>query len=607
MTFFIVISYNIYEDTKRSYDQNKFHELRIKLNQTFRDFNRNCDFLISQIRCNSVVNEIILNINTSDSAKSNILRKRLYDEINKMALNFEDLGIFKLYFVRLDRTIFLRYFNPEQYNDSFAYQTLLEKVINTKLPQSGFSPGANDFSYRRIYPYNINGNTIAYIEFALSEQHIADAFSYDRSRLTVLNYYFNEVKALIPKNLIKSPFIKNYYISKHFKDTLESYIPPDLPKIIINKLHSRQDLNVIVAKKNDFNFHFESISSMYSVYFIPIYNESNQFYGYILHAFKNITLENKFYDLLVINLALGIFLIIIMFVIAYRRDNEEQLKQKIAELQAEKNKSQNLIERLNKSQEELKEKAEFTARINNLLHEQELTLRKNLDEKNRFFSILAHDIKNPISSIFTNTELLTLYFDRMDDNEKKEIANRLLNSAKNLEKLVKDLLEWGRLQLGQYKVELKELLLKDEIDQIVETYKEIAQQKNNVIENFIPNNIKVTSDPHILRTIFRNLIQNSIKFTENGKISIELVEQKNNHIKIAVRDTGVGIPQDKINDLFRVDKTFSTRGTRDEEGTGLGLILVYDYLQKIEGSIAVDSKIGAGTVFYITFPKKKID
>ena len=601
ITITIYISFLSYENTKLSYDNNKFVEIKIKKELIYKEFVRNSDFIFQIIKCNELLVSLISQINTADSTKATYLRKRIYEEITNLGVDFENLGIFKLYLIRNNKTIFLRYFNPEQYNDSFEYQNLLNKVIITKMPQSGFVPGANDFSYRTIYPLILGNNNTVFIEFALSEVYFSQALSFDKSRLTTFNYNFDYIKTPIPKNLMESPFLKGYYIPKKTNDTLPEI--HGLFKFFSEKIPQIKDIQKIANRHRDFNFHFEGINQMRSVYFIPIYTQDNVFCGYLMHGFNNITLKNQLFDLILINVAFAGFLIILFFIIAYRKNSIEKLEQKIKELQTEKKRSERLITQLNKSQLELKEKAEFVTKINNLLHEQDILLRKTLDEKNRFFSILAHDIKNPISSLYTNSELLTLYFDKMDDNEKKEIVNKLFSSSKHLERLVKDLLEWGKLQLGQYTIELKEIALRDEIDRIFETYSESAYAKGISFENLIPENTIITSDTHIVRTIFRNLMQNSIKFTENGKIRVEVVEQTEQYLKIAFQDSGVGIPQDKIQDLFKVDKAFSTRGTRDEEGTGLGLILIYEYIKKIEGNISVESKIGAGTTFFVTLPK----
>jgi len=603
MLISLYITIKNYENTKESYDHNKFAELKLKTVEIYKEFSQNCDFLTQFILCKNDLFNLFLQINTKDSVKSIQLRKKIFEKIHSIGLNLKDFGISKFHIIRNDYTVFLRYFNPAEYNDSFEFQTLLEKAKSTKLPQSGFNPGVYDFNYRRIYPIFAQDSIIGFVEFALSEQHFADKLSFDKSRLTLFNYNFEKLGSKIPKNLIPSPFLKGFYIRSDYNADILPYEIKLLNNLFARELSKNENSKNYTNQQLEFNYHFEEINQMHSIYFIPIYAESNVFCGYLIHGFKNITLANQFFNLILINIATGSFLIIFLFVLAYRKSNIEKLEQKIKELEAEKKNSEKLIKQLDKSQNELKEKADFVTKINNLLHDQDLMLRKSLDEKNRFFSILAHDIRNPITSLYTNAELLTLYFERMHDNEKREIANRLLTSSKNLERLVKDLLEWGRLQLGQYTIELKEVKLKDELDKIFETYAESAQSKGIIFENLIPNNTVITSDTHIIRTIFRNLMQNSIKFTENGKIKVEIVEQSHNSLKIAFQDTGVGIPQDKIQDLFKVDKAFSTRGTRDEEGTGLGLILVYEYIKKIEGDISVESKIGVGTTFFVILPK----
>ncbi len=601
MTLAVIISYYNYENTKKSYDDNKFAELTTKLKETLDDFNLRSDFVFQIFQSNPKIFALLENINSKDTIATNKIKKSIQEIINQQEFKFQQLGIFKFSLIRKDKSVFARFFEPFASEDDLSFRQLLNKAEETQYPQSDFSSSTYDYSYRRIYPIIKNNNILCFLEIGLSEEFLSKSFSFDNSRITEIHYFFDDANSQLPKNLIPSPINKRFFVNKN-NNLNYSDKTNNLYASLITLIHKHSYITNKMSSKTRFNHHFDGLNKMYSVYFLPIVDSNNNFCGYLIHGFNNITLENKLSDTIIINIAAAAFLVILLFVLAYRKHNIDKLEQNILELQKEKKRSHRLIEQLNKSQNELKEKADFVTIINNVLHEQEQLLRKNLDEKNRFFSILAHDIKNPISSLYTTSELLTLYYDQMDDNEKKELANRLLSSSKSLDKLVKDLLEWGKLQLGQYSIELKEISLKQEIDKIFDTYAENARSKDINFVNLISNDITITSDIHIIRTIFRNLVQNSIKFTEKGKITIKAEEFIANKIRIVFTDTGVGIPQDKIKDLFKVDKAFSTKGTRDEEGSGLGLILVNDYISKIEGTIEVESNIGKGTTFYITLP-----
>lgn len=603
MSISFLVSLNFYEHTKQSYDENKFAEINEKLNLVSRDFDIHSDLIIAAIQHDRKFINLLKQIN-SKYVSDDVFRKQIDQEISKFSINFSGLGISKFNIIRSNKTIFYRYFEKEKYDDDLSFRNLLNIVATTNQPQSGFSSSSLDYGFRRIYPIILDSELVCFIETGSSEKFLSESFSFDNSRISIIHFNSDQFSEHSPKNITESPLVKGMYISSASKKLLSIETAKDLvDKHLSRYLAKESSLNAKLASRTHFNYHFLDFTNIYSIYFIPVFNHNNTFSGYFVHGFKNKTLEGNFFDFIILNIALSLFLIILLYTIAFRQKSIGRLEQKIFELQKEKNKSTSLIEDLNKSQIELKEKADFAIKINNLLHEQETLLRKTLDEKNRFFSILAHDIKNPITSLYTNAELLTIYYDKMDENEKKEIATRLLQSSKNLDRLLQDILEWGKLQLGQYVIELKEISLKVEIDRIIEAYSESAKVKEITFENLIPSTTQITSDTHIVRTIFRNLIQNSIKFTEKGKVFIELFEQSSNNIKIAFRDTGVGIPQEKIQDLFRVDKSFSTRGTRGEEGTGLGLILVNDYIKKIEGTISVESKIGVGTTFFITLPK----
>ena len=320
----LLLTLNNYEKTKRSYDENKFSELKTKIAQVFKEFERNSDFIFNVLKTDANLRKILLQINTKDTSNASKLRKDLFDSVQNLNLNFEELGIFKLYFIRSDKTVFLRYFNPESFDDSFENQTLLGKVIQTNSAQSGFTPGLYDFSYRRIYPLELDGKKIGFVEMVLSEQYFAEALSYDKTRFTLLNYYFNDLKMNIPKNLHQSPFLKDYFIKLDTNYHHQNSAINPLYHLFLDKLSKQSDLQYISSQKTEFHFHFESLTEMYSVYFIPIYTESKIFCGYLMHGFKNITLENKLFDVIILNVGVGIFLVIILSIIAYRKKNIEK-------------------------------------------------------------------------------------------------------------------------------------------------------------------------------------------------------------------------------------------------------------------------------------------
>lgn len=165
-------------------------------------------------------------------------------------------------------------------------------------------------------------------------------------------------------------------------------------------------------------------------------------------------------------------------------------------------------------------------------------------------------------------------------------------------------MEWAQSQTGRLLFKPIDIEIKSFIDDITQFYEEIAIQKLITIKKHLPDNYTVFADKAMISTVFRNLISNAIKFTKPyGEIIIS-VEKKQSEFVFSVADTGIGIPQSSIEKLFRIDQSFSTEGTNKEKGTGLGLILSKEFIEKHGGKIWVESAEGKGSCFYFTFPVK---
>ncbi len=222
--------------------------------------------------------------------------------------------------------------------------------------------------------------------------------------------------------------------------------------------------------------------------------------------------------------------------------------------------------------------------------------------KDKFFSIIAHDLKAPFNSIIGYSELLIEQIKEKNYEKIGEFANIVLQSSNRAMDLLINLMEWAQSQTGRLIFKPENLEIKSFIDDTTQLYEEIAKQKLITIKKQLPDNDTVFADKAMSSTVFRNLISNAIKFTNpNGEIIIS-VEKKQNEFIFSVADTGIGIPQNSIERLFRIDQSFSTNGTNNEKGTGLGLILCKEFIEKHGGKIWVESKEGKGSCFYFTFP-----
>jgi len=236
------------------------------------------------------------------------------------------------------------------------------------------------------------------------------------------------------------------------------------------------------------------------------------------------------------------------------------------------------------------------------LKESEEHLREANATKDRFFSIIAHDVRSPFTSLLGLSSLLIDEWDSESDEEKKMLMSTLRSSIEKTYKLINGLLEWSRIQTNRIEFEPDDFVLKDLADSLIYLYKLQTKEKKISIESKIDPSIKVFTDENMLSTVLRNLISNALKFTPVGGTITVYAEKDGDYTKVCVEDSGIGIEPDTVKKLFKISEKVSTLGTEGETGTGLGLILCAELVKKIGGKIWVESDLGKGTKFYFTIP-----
>ena len=228
-------------------------------------------------------------------------------------------------------------------------------------------------------------------------------------------------------------------------------------------------------------------------------------------------------------------------------------------------------------------------------------LTKSNAEKNKFFSILAHDLKSPFFGFLGLTQDIAKNANNISPQDLTQIGRTMHQSADNLFKLLQNLLEWAQLQSGHISLELKNISLTDLINQNVETMKDRCVQKGISIINLVTSPVNSYADKKMINSVLLNLLTNAVKFTKrNGTITIDSLPTENEMIQISIRDTGVGISPNMINKLFQVGEKTGRKGTDGELSTGLGLLLSKEFIDKNGGKIWVESKEGVGSIFYFT-------
>ncbi len=226
--------------------------------------------------------------------------------------------------------------------------------------------------------------------------------------------------------------------------------------------------------------------------------------------------------------------------------------------------------------------------------------------KDKFFSIVAHDLKSPFQGLLGLSNILVENDGEFSKEEIKNISNDINKTSKNLYTLIEQLLDWAQIQTNRMECYIEKLELSSIINNVLEINAQNYEAKSIEIENKVTDNIYVSVDKRMLNSILNNLISNAVKFSHrNGKISIS-TELKAKYVEICIEDNGVGLEKEKIDKLFRIDQNISTKGTEGELGTGLGLILCHEMVDKLGGDIWVKSEKGKGSKFYFTLPLTKI-
>lgn len=273
-------------------------------------------------------------------------------------------------------------------------------------------------------------------------------------------------------------------------------------------------------------------------------------------------------------------------------------KRKRAELQLDKH-----IAELKENKLQIEERAEELKVLNYKLMESKEEFRKLNASKDKFFSIIAHDLKNPLFSLLGLLEILVERVEGSEDDENRQIVMNMNKSAKSLYYLLENLLQWSRIQTGKIEYSPLTLDLKMIFEVVSALYKMTAVNKKISLSYECPENLKVYADENLLNTVLRNLISNALKFTPEGGEVLISAEVSGSRVKISVSDTGVGIPQENLEKLFKIDSQVSTSGTNNEPGTGLGLVLCREFVKMNKGELKVKSILGKGTTFSFTVPE----
>lgn len=233
-------------------------------------------------------------------------------------------------------------------------------------------------------------------------------------------------------------------------------------------------------------------------------------------------------------------------------------------------------------------------------------LRKLNKTKDKLFSIIGHDLKNPLNSIIGFADLLHDNYSSLTEDQIKQYSEIIHGSSRSAYQLLENLLDWARVQTDQMKVNPTVINVYETVEDIIPLHNAAASAKRIELVNTIDNKLHVLADRNMVNTVVRNITGNAIKYTEErGKVTFSATLKKD-QVSIMIEDTGIGMNQETIEKLFHPEKVQSTPGTAGEKGTGLGVVVSKEFVERNNGRLEVKSTPGKGTSFIIHLPAKEL-
>lgn len=330
-----------------------------------------------------------------------------------------------------------------------------------------------------------------------------------------------------------------------------------------------------------------------SAYNFPqIYNSS----GAVIGQVKSLQIiDSLWFKILIVLFFVAIMIVgFKIYTSVIKRRNQmlvEQIERRTIELVRL---NENLLDEINMRREAEKRLIEQTEEL------KEINLSKD-----KFFSIISHDLKSPFQGLLGFTEMLNEDYDSMDNEQRKNIIKEIRQSSVHIYNLLINVLEWSRLQTRRVDFDPEKISLGNKIDEIKNLLFVNAINKEITIHNEVNPDCFVFADDNMLRSVLHNLLSNAIKFTRQGGYVKFRASLAGNFYVVNVIDNGIGISQDDIGKIFSIGIQYSTKGTSNEQGTGLGLTLCKEMIEKHGGSIWVESTLGAGSSFRFTLPRFK--
>ena len=548
--------------------------------------------MVSELAFKQIINqEDILKLYSgaynADSLTQNKIRNQLYTKLLPVYQQLRSQNIKQLHFHLPNNISFLRFHRPSRYGDDLTPFRYSVKMANEKKQvYTGFEEGRVYNGFRYVFPLSYKNQHIGTVETSFSFEAIHTLLEMQGSPLSAL---------ILPGSIVESTVFKNELANYDSTFLSKEYM---LEKEFSHYTHDSTGLLLQIDKsiepklgeqfKRHINFStFTRINNQfYTINFISIKNFQKKHVAYIVtyqpnYHIQYITQRFKIF----LGAGLTLIPIIVVFIILYINNHR-------------KVKSQNIS--LSEANQELNLRTEELQQLTNQLSVKNQQLQKLNDDKNLFIRILAHDLKNPFNALVGMSGLLISNFHRYNQDEIEQQINTFHRTAKQTFNLLEDLLLWSKSQAGNLPFEPQEFMFSYICNASIASF--LNNSKKISITCLATDEFNISVDLNMFRSIMRNLISNALKFThQNGRITIS-VEHNQDFATICISDNGIGIPQENIAKLWDFTRAHTTAGTEGETGTGLGLTLCKNFVEKHGGKIWVESKVGQGSDFKFSLP-----
>jgi len=571
----VYVAVYYYDKNEQTYVVQKEEEFKIGLQAVFHRFEAVSDNLRSEFVADTIVTQWIREAYDADPDRQALLRQKAGQHLQHMKekMNANLIQSFNIYFS--DNSSFLRLTGPDlyEYNAGIAPSLVAEANL-TRNRKTGFETGPASAGFRYVYPLIIDSLYIGCIETGVDffgiRQGLKKIFPYEFRFLINKDYLISKTPFARLESFRMSDISEDFLYEKPTqllfeRDTAKPRVRND--RIIEFNKQSRKSIRPQLQKQLTFGESVRLESGDLFALFFKIQSPDEKDLAYVVAYSNDSTIEGFQRYLFIIIFVGTLALLAICILLFFLLKNYQTIRSKNKELE----------------------------KIRASLEESNLA-------KDKFFSVIAHDLRNPFHGLVGLSQVLVEDYEVMDKEKVKRFHNLVYQSAKQGYQLVLNLLEWTRTQTGRLNFAPEKMDVSRIVSDNIRLAQNIAASKNIKIINQTDNGLLIEADYNMIHTVFRNLLSNAIKFSNpGGEILVGSVREEN-HIRIDIRDSGIGMDEKTIENLFKIDISQSSTGTQGETGTGLGLILCREFISQHNGTIAVKSSLGKGSVFSISLP-----